>query len=466
MQNESSLLALVPSGMLMIALQASLFYVGRYFLVRQLYQDYDIRKESALGVPAWFSIIFSLSGGLCVLMLFEILEWMQDLRVWYWKFCIGATLLMLIVILPLLQIYMLTKKPFSGLTLKAKISAISVLWLIWLSLFWKIGYEEKTPFGSVGLSEWIFIQSLTRVGKVGVGLISVLSGFGAIYNAYTYLPLLHQANLDEINKNEIELTNTLQIVSEKQKQLTLELSQFKEEQRGNESGFFTSMINNISQGLTTRNSQSVQSEIDTLANLQSQISSEVNQLNRRKDRLNHSGTVKGKAMDALGYIFGAYCIYRIFMSFINIILDRNEKTDPVTMGLSILVKFWNLKLNQKFWAQQLSFVLIGVLVVFSIRSLLIYFMKLTKVFTSQTLRENLILFLAETMGMYFLSTVLLMRSNFPENYRNSLSLVLGNISFDFFYRWFDLIFLISSLLSIVVLYISHKHFELDYGLAN
>lgn len=91
--------------------------------------------------------------------------------------------------------------------------------------------------------------------------------------------------------------------------------------------------------------------------------------------------------------------------------------------------FWNGNLDQKFWSQQLSFFLIGVLVVSSIRSLLLYFMKasqqrdapnsekITKLFKSQTLKENLILFLAQTMGMYFLSTVLLMRANLPASYR-------------------------------------------------
>ncbi|KAI0244402.1 hypothetical protein L0F63_003064, partial [Massospora cicadina] len=78
----------LPSTFLMVGAQSTLYYIGRYFLVRQLYRDYDIRsthaahfgtsKLSSLGVQVAFSTTFSFSGGLCLLMLFEILELMPE----------------------------------------------------------------------------------------------------------------------------------------------------------------------------------------------------------------------------------------------------------------------------------------------------------------------------------------------------------------------------------------------------
>lgn len=51
--------------------------------------------------------------------------------------------------------------------------------------------------------------------------------------------------------------------------------------------------------------------------------------------------------------------------------------------------------------------------------------------------------------------------NLPAEYRVIITEVLGNLHFNFYHRWFDVIFLVSALSTIVVLYLSQKPW--NYG---
>ena len=62
----------------------------------------------------------------------------------------------------------------------------------------------------------------------------------------------------------------------------------------------------------------------------------------------------------------------------------------------------------------------------------------------------LVLVVAGVSGMHVIATLLLMRMSMPEEYREGISRAVGNMHFNFFHRWFDLIFLIAVMGSVVM----------------
>lgn len=72
------------------------------------------------------------------------------------------------------------------------------------------------------------------------------------------------------------------------------------------------------------------------------------------------------------------------------------QVDPVTKGIELTVHYFNLEFDVQFWSQYVSFILIGIIVVTSIRGLLITLTKVTR-------RTACIIFLEDTIRLLSLS---------------------------------------------------------------
>ena len=73
-------------------------------------------------------------------------------------------------------------------------------------------------------------------------------------------------------------------------------------------------------------------------------------------------------LDSTQY-YDILCIF--FQCTVNIVLDRVGRVDPVTRGLEICVHWMGFEIDVRFWSQHVSFILVGCIVLTSIRGLLL-----------------------------------------------------------------------------------------------
>ncbi|XP_035690654.1 Golgi pH regulator-like [Branchiostoma floridae] len=445
---------------IMFTTQAFFFGFGWIFFMRQLFKDYEIHHRV---VQLTFAVTFALSCTMFELIIFEIVGFLNSSsRYFHWKLDLYAMLFSLIFLLPFYIAYFIVSnlRFVQSLQRRRLIVWLTVgVWLTFMYFFWKLG----DPFPILSAKHGIFSieQGISRVGVIGVTLMALLSGFGAVNCPYTYMEyfLRHVTDTD-IQSHERRLLQNMEIILTKKKRIALAKRETRQAQAGSgtqrSAGIWGMLKNVTTSSPAGENVRQLQQDVDALEELSRQLFLEVVDLHEQRERIAYSKTLKGKYFNIMGYFFSLYCMWKIFISTVNIVFDRVGKTDPITRGIEIVVVYFGIQFDVKFWSQHISFLLVGILIVTSIRGLLITMTKFFYAIASSKSSNIIVLLFAEIMGMYFISSVLLMRMNMPEEYRLIITEVLGDLQFNFYHRWFDVIFLVSALSSIGFLYLAHK----------
>jgi len=397
------------------------------------------------------------------LIIFEILDiWSRELRWINWKIDLYCMLVTLIVILPFYQFYLLVTN--YGVTDKKKAMALaSLCLLIFLYGFWKVG--DPFPINTADKHGIFSIEmGISRIGVVGVTVMAFLSGFGAVNCPYTYLSyFLRNIKDSDIQQLEKQLHLTLEKILNKKKRVVLARAEQKKRKLASEKtekhvNLFSRIVSSVvrSSDSEVEDVNNLMTETRTLEEFGRALFSEINELRVEKARIVFSQTWLGRFYNFLGYFFSVYCVYKIFMSTINIVFDRKVSIDPVSRGIGIVLRFLYVPIDVTFWSQQISFLLVGIIIATSIRGFLNYLMKFFYEYSNSVSSNNIVLLLAQVMGMYFVSAILLIRMSMPLEYRLIITQVLGDISFNFYHRWFDFIFIPSALLTILLFVLLNK----------
>uniref|UniRef100_A0A3Q2QT81 G protein-coupled receptor 89B n=1 Tax=Fundulus heteroclitus TaxID=8078 RepID=A0A3Q2QT81_FUNHE len=386
-----------------------------------LYFCFQVRQYV---VQVVFSVTFAFSCTMFELIIFEILGALSSTsRYFHWKLNLYVILLVLIFVVPFYIGYFVVSN--IRLLHRQRLLFACMVWFTFMYFFWKLG----DPFPILSPKHGILSieQLISRVGVIGVTLMALLSGFGAVNCPYTYMSyFLRNVTESDILALERRLLQTMDMIVSKKKRIAMTRRQMYQrgEDQNKQTGFW-GMIKSVTSTQTgSENLSLIQQEVDALEELSRQLFLETVDLQGTKERIEYSKTFQGKYFNFLGYFFSIYCVWKIFMV--------------------------------KFWSQHISFILVGIIIVTSIRGLLITLTKFFYAISSSKSSNVIVLVLAQIMGMYFVSSVLLMRMSMPLEYRSIVTEVLGELQFNFYHRWFDVIFLVSALSSILFLYLAHK----------
>jgi hypothetical protein len=278
--------------------------------------------------------------------------------------------------------------------------------------------------------------AMARIAVVGVTVISVLSGFGAVNMPITYLtPLLFSrkgSSATEIDSIERKLEKTMETIAQKKrkiatarKQLQLELQRGSQEQVNQSfvGRFFTNVANTVpfGKGSNARQLETQISELNvevaTYESICEEIFMELQSACKDADQYAFSKSLKGRFFQLVGYFFSFYCVYKVVMAAFTIFFVKGDnemhKVDPVTRVISLVAGYLHTQLDLVYWSQQLSFVFIFVVIILSVRSLLLNLHKVFKMLLKSVSPSTIIVFFSEIMGMYLTSSIMLLRGNLP-----------------------------------------------------
>lgn len=311
-------------------------------------------------------------------------------------------------------------------------------------------------------------ECLARVGLIGVSVMGVLSGFGAVsapYASFTTKPrVISEMDITRVRSG-IETTDEL--IHYKESSLKTLEQRLLDKQKVNArstTNLMAKMMSSFRGDSDEKEYASARLELEGLYVMHRSLDGDLRDLTKRYNEQQNAKTVLGKIYKSLYFLFAIYCVYRIAATSISRNPFRRAKSsfsqsDPITHVLALLAQYYDPDLNRQSWARQIGFLFSGIIFMCSISSVLSTFNMISKALPQALERANVALLVAEVLGTYAVSTSILLRSNLPKDMSSAVSSALGApLDTLFVDRWFDTLFLCAAFVSAAGLYIGRRFF--------
>ena len=420
--NVKAVLFASPLEMLVLLLaHCGFFAFGWAFFLRRLLKDFDVRHRA---VQVLFALTFTGSCSMLLLIVFEIADFVDDDLRWItWKFDLYFMLAAVVLVLPFFQGYFSARD--GGSSKAAALGAGACYLTLWLTVFYRINVDStdighvKTQHGMLSIEQFI-----SRVGVIGVFFLAMLSGMGAVHTPFAYITyFIRKTDKSDLSRLEGQMMQTMSVAIAKKKLLHMVRLERK---RTVESGsvappslgarlwtalplpLLPDFLSDPADKLK-RDQDSLSSAVRASEEFARSLFLEISDMRQAEKRERESRTLKGRAKNIAGKGLSCYCCWKLLSCSVNIYFDRrtgkDESRDAITLGITI-IRFLTFgfvsEASLHYISSTVSFVMVAVLIVASIRGVLGRLMQFFSFFARILSAHTLALIVAQLMGCYFL----------------------------------------------------------------
>lgn len=435
-----------------------------------------------------FEWTFALSLSLVTLIIFDAVGLMHaTTRRLNWFFNIYSLLLTLIFILPTAQVYHILIDTAWCPTKALRTSLLCEL--LFLLVFWHIAAPllttQLTSTAHAAPQALSIESAMARILIIGTTILAVLSGFSAVHLPYVYLAsvihpitetqvttLSHKlhAALDDVVAHKLAALHTQLRFAPRAHHAVPSLASAGATSSHASGSLLTPIASSMPSHISSNNSnnsagQSQPHVVDAgdVSAAERTASAQFVRFNDAASQWRHvvyAGTPIGRLSTGLGAVMLALCAIRVISAVYNIYthmtgLHKRPGANGAAMISDrlhdVMVRFgMHIDVSDVYQYATLAFT--SVLMCVNLRAVLL---RMTSVFAlvagHDALNSSVAIFLAHLMGTYVISSTVLMRSFLPPGSRVLIADVLGEMEFAYFQRWFDVLFISSALLAVIVL---------------
>ena len=411
-----------------------------------------------------FSSTIALSVVLTELLLCEISNSLNpSARSLALQITIAGLLGLLVFLIPLLGIYSVVSSSgytFTGVS-RGRLRLAWVLeiagYSIFLVAFWTVGTllpQQRGIRETLQGQQSVFQACLDRLGITGVTLMALLSGFASISSIWqNFGPKARRVHETDINRKQAGLDATLDMVAERKERLTqLE----RKLSVAPAQSFWSRTVGSIRGNADVQEKSMLEMEISGLETMSSSLGSSLSILRARRVSQLQAKTTIGRLTIVFSYSFSCYCVYRILTTMINIFRrllasthtpvpgtegSISTETDPVTYFIALFARHIYPSLDRESWAQQISFLLSGFMLLASFSAVTQTFHLFARFVPSflHATRTNFALLISQVSGMYVISSALMLRGMMPQEVGSVINGALGAGLLEprWIQKWFD-----------------------------